>query len=151
MSKAGTVGPHAYRLLEDIFHWEPNGEVVLEHARRVCELFQHQIDRFGYLLWRIDARGSIPLGLEARRLYALWFVEHKPHAAVAAFNAGRLPAAMATLTQQAVRLMSGHSFGHHTFDGEDDATAYLHQQRVQFLAALASAAAARAAVVEKAG
>lgn len=141
MSPAGTVGPHAYRLLDDIFHWEPHGEVLPAHAGKVCEIFQYQIDRFGYVLWRIDARGSIPLGLEARRLYALWFVEHKPHAAVAAFNAGRLPAAMATLTQQAVRLMSGHSFGHHTFDSEDEATAYLHQQRAQFLAALNSAAA----------
>jgi hypothetical protein len=140
MSEAGTVGPHAYRLLDDIFHWEPHGEVLPAHARRVCEIFHHQIDRYGYLLWRIDGRGSIPLGLEARRLYALWFVEHKPHAAVAAFGADRLPATLATLTRQAVRLMSGHSFGHQSFDSEDAATAYLHQQRAQFLTALRSAA-----------
>lgn len=128
----GTIGPHSYRVEDDIFHWEPHGEVLPDHVQTVCEWFLEQLRNRGYILWRIDARGSIPLGLEARRLYTYWFAEHKPRIALAAFNASILPATMATLTKQAVRLISGHDFPMANFSREDEATAYLREHGQRF-------------------
>jgi hypothetical protein len=133
------IGPHRYRLAEDVFEWAPQGEVLAEHVQRVCEILLRQLGRYGYILWKVDARGSVPLGLEARRFYALWIIEHQPRLALAAFGTSTLPATTAVLTQQAVRIKSGREFQMRNFATQEEAGEYLSEQRRQFRSELAAA------------
>lgn len=135
------IGPHRYRVAEDVFEWAPQGEVLAEHARRVCEILASMIERYGYVLWRVDARGSVALGLEARRFYALWLIEHRPILALAAFgNSSALPATTAKLTKQAVRIKSGHEILTENFASVEEADEYLREHRQLFRTELAASA-----------
>lgn len=132
------IGPHRYRVAEDVFEWAPQGEVLAEHAQRVCEILTRMLGRYGYLLWRVDARGSLPLGLEARRFYALWLIERRPRLALAAFGiSSALPLTTATLTKQAVRVKSGHEILTDNFASLEEADEYLREHRRLFRTELA--------------
>lgn len=140
-TEEATIGPHRYRVAEDVFEWAPQGEVLAEHAQRVCEILGWMLGRYGYVLWRVDARGSVPLGLEARRFYALWLIERRPLLALAAFgSSSALPRTTATLTKQAVRIKSGHEILTDNFASVEEADEYLREHRQLFCSELAATA-----------
>jgi hypothetical protein len=135
------IGPHRYRIAGDVFEWAPEGEVLAEHAQRVCEILGRMLGLHGYVLWRVDARGSIPLGLEARRFYALWLIERRPLLALAAFgHSSALPLTTAKLTTQAVRIKSGHEILTDNFASVEEADEYLREHRQLFRDELAATA-----------
>src|SRR5262245_58150605 len=62
------IGPHHYHVEEDLFLWQPCGEVLSEHARSVVEVVLEIHKRHGYVLYLLDGRQAKPLGPDARRV-----------------------------------------------------------------------------------
>jgi hypothetical protein len=99
-----SVGPHRYRIAGDVLHWWPCGEVTAEHAQQVCQLFDAQRAAYGYVLWLVNATQSLPVGLDARRIYANWMATSHCKLVISVFNAPRPASTMATLVLRAVQL-----------------------------------------------
>lgn len=129
MGEWRAIGPHRYQLEHDVFFWIPSGEVTAEHAAVVCEILGKQHARFGYALWLVDAGRSVPLGFEARRLYAQWMRSASMRVAVAAYNTNLAAQTTATLTAHAARLLTGEPIAMESFAQESDARAFLAEFR----------------------
>jgi len=130
MSDWQSLGPHHYRLEDDILFWRPNGEVISQHAHGVCLLFDRIVERHGYALWLVDARRSVPVGHESRRVYARWFEQHKNRSLVVAAFGAPLPAqTTAGLILRGVQLTQGVQVPMELCANEAMARAYLDVQR----------------------
>ena len=128
------IGPHRYFLDQDLFRWSPSGEVHSDHARAVCELFDRQAAKYGYVLWLVNAKNSVPIGFETRRIYATHMRETHIRMAIASFGATLGARTTATLTAHAARLMTKSEIPLEDFDREDQARAFLIAQRERFKA-----------------
>lgn len=124
------LGPHHYRIEDDILHWRPDGEVLVRHAQCVCELFDRIVARHGYALWLVDARRSVALGFESRRHYARW-IEQQPRSnlVVAAFGVPVPAQTTASLILRGIQLVQGVQVDHRFFADEAAARAYLDERR----------------------
>jgi hypothetical protein len=131
VSEWQAVGPHRYRIDDDVLHWCPSGEVTAEHASQVCRLFSQQADRFGYVLWLIDAAASLPVGTEARRVYAAWMEASTRPLYVAPFRSPMPAFTMASLVMRGVQLRGGALVYSQHSDTEAQARAYLDRMRGQ--------------------
>ena len=129
MSTWQVLGPHHYRMEDDILNWRPEGEVLLWHARGVCELFDRIVARHGYVLWLVDARRSVALGFESRRLYARWIKQQpRSNLVVAAFGVPLPAQTTATLILRGI-LVQGVQIDHESLTDEATARAYLDGRR----------------------
>lgn len=125
------MGPHRYRIDEDVLFWCPSGEVTAEHASQVCKLFSQQADRFGYVLWLVDAAASVPVGNGARRVYAAWMEASTRPLYVAPFRSPVPAFTMASLVLRGVQLRGGALVYSQHSDTEEQARAYLDRMRGQ--------------------
>jgi hypothetical protein len=139
------LGPHEYRIEEDLLYWRPAVEVTAEHAAGVCALFAQIMARFGHVLWLIDAEKSIPVGPATRRVYANWMESMPGRLFVAAFRPPMLARTMAELVVRATMLVSGKEIIMAHFATEPEARDYLRTQREKYLAQEAATASPDAA------
>lgn len=139
MSDWQVLGPHHYRMEDDILYWRPDGEVLPQHAQGVCQLFDHIVARHNYVLWLVDAKRSVAVGFESRRVYARW-IEQQKHAklVVAAFGAPIPAQTTAGLILRGVQLVQGVHVDHEFCANEDVARDYLDTRRRSLRAAAAS-------------
>lgn len=133
MSDWQPIGPHRYRIEDDIVFWCPDGEVAPEHAQAVCRLFDVQRARYGYVLWLIDAARSLPVGPDVRSVYAQWFTASAGRIAVAPFRAPIAASTMAALVVRAVQLRTQITVPSQPSNTEAEARAYLASMREQIL------------------
>lgn len=131
MSGWQALGPHRYRFEGDILWWCPSGEITAEHAAQVCRLFDQQAQQYGYVLWLVDAAGSLPVGVEARRIYAAWMEAATAPLYVAPFRAPVAASTMASLVMRGVQLRRGAAVYSQQSDTEAQARAYLTTVRHQ--------------------
>lgn len=130
MSEWESLGPHQYRVEEDLLFWRPNGEVTSEHAQGVCMLFDKLVERNGYVLWLIDAARSVPVGHDARCVYAAWLAAHPQcNLCVGAFSASIAAHTTASLTVRGVWLLKGIAIPMERFSSEAESRAYLDGHR----------------------
>jgi len=129
MSDWQVLGPHHYRLEDDILNWRPAGEVLPEHVRGVCELFDGIVARHGHVLWLVDARHSVAVGPESRRLYGAWIKQQaRSNLVVAAYGVPLAARTTAMLILRGVQ-MQGIEVAHQRFDDEAAARVYLDEWR----------------------
>lgn len=130
MSDWQELGPHHYRVDGDILGWRPAGEVLPPHARGVCALFDRIVTRHGFVLWLVDARHSVAVGFESRRVYARW-IEQQPRSTliVAAFGVPPPAQTTAKLIVRGVQLAQGIHIDHGLFADEAAARAFLDERR----------------------
>lgn len=131
MSAWQVVGPHRYRFEGDILYWSPTGEVTAEHAAQVCRLFDQQARSYGYVLWLVDGAGSLPVGAEARRVYAAWMEAATCPLYIAPFRAPVAATTMASLVLRAVQLRRGAAVYSQHSETEAQARGYLATVRQQ--------------------
>jgi len=62
------IGPQQYRIEEDLFFWQPHGEVGPDHARGVVAVVLEIHKRHGRVLYLLDGRDGKPLGPDTRRI-----------------------------------------------------------------------------------
>lgn len=132
------VGPHRYRFEGDILCWTPMGEVTPEHATQVCRLFDQQAQKYGYVLWLVDAAGSLPVGVEARRIYAGWMETTSCPLYVAPYRAPVAASTMASLVMRGVQLRRGAMVYSQQSETEAQARGYLMTVRHQLRPPLAA-------------
>lgn len=130
MSDWQELGPHHYRVEDDVFCWRPDGEVLARHAQGVCVLFDRLVARHGYVLWLVDARRSVAVGFESRRLYARW-IEQQPriNLVVAAYGVPVPAQTTANMILRGVELARGIRVEHQFFADEAVARAHLDARR----------------------
>lgn len=139
MSDWQVLGPHHYRMEDDILCWRPDGEVLPQHAQGVCQLFDRIVDRHGYVLWLVDGKRSVPVGFESRRVYARWLEQQKSGTLVVAAFGAPVPAqTTAGLILRGVQLVQGNHVDHQFCASESVARAYLEMRRGSLRAAAAS-------------
>lgn len=139
MSDWQVLGPHHYQTEDDILYWRPQGEVLPQHAQGVCQLFDSIVERHGYVLWLVDAKRSVAVGFESRRVYARWIEQHKSGCLVIAAFGAPLPAqTTAGLILRGVQLVQGTQIDHEFCANEAVARVYLDTRRRTLRTAAAS-------------
>ncbi len=134
MADWSRVGPHRYVLTDDMLFWRPDGGLLAEHAKIVCNLLGGIIQHHGYALWLVDAEHSLPLGHEARQIYASWLVQGHGRVAMASFRAKRLAQTTAVLVTRGIEMLAPRSLVYQACETETEARSYLAQQRSSWIA-----------------
>lgn len=132
------VGPHRYRIDDDMLYATPFGELSVEHVGRVCTLLESILRRKGYVLYLIDARNSVPIGYESRRAYVRWFQEVRPRIITCAFGSAQEPRATAVFITNAARMLVGVETVMHSAETEAEARAFLATERERLLREIAA-------------
>lgn len=105
-----SIGPHRYRVEEDLFLWRPCGEVLPEHARSVVAVVVAIYKRHGYVLYLLDGREGRPLGAETRRIVVDALRPMRGSLAMAAFGLSGIGRISGILVFRAARLLTGLEF-----------------------------------------
>jgi len=124
-----SVGTHRYRIAGDVLHWWPCGEVTVEHALQVCQLFDAQRAAYGYVLWLVNAAQSLPVGPGTRRIYANWMATSHCKLVISVFNSPIPASTMATLVLRAVQLRTDADMQMTNVGSEAEALAILAAAR----------------------
>lgn len=128
------IGPHRYVVEDDLFFWQPCGEVLPEQAQVMNEVIASTHQRNGYLLYLVDGRQAKPLGPAARRIAVDGFRTHFGSTVLAAFGTTLLVRTAAFLVLNAARLLSRVDIPYKFLDTEVEARAFLTQYRTQLQA-----------------
>lgn len=119
------IGPHRYQLADGIFLWQPNGEVLPDHARTLVGVLLEVFQQRGCVLYLLDGRDLKPMGPEARRVLVEALQSVRGGFAMAAFNTSLRGRTTAVLVFSAARLLTGLSFPFKFTTTEAEARAFL--------------------------
>lgn len=125
------IGPHHYRVEEDLLLWQPCGEVLPEHARRVVQVALEIHQRHGYVLYLLDGSEAKPLGPAARRVVIEGLRPLSGSLALSAFGVNWIIRGSGTLLFSAARLVTGLHFPFRFAATEAEARAFLNEYRKQ--------------------
>ena len=123
------IGPHHYRIEEDLFCWQPRGEVLPDHARGVVAVVLELYKRFGYVLYLLDGRAGKPLGPEVRRIVVDGLRPLQGSLAMAAFGLSFIERTSGILVFTAARLLTGLDFPFNFVPTEAEARILLYEYR----------------------
>ena len=119
------IGPHRYQIEEDLFHWQPRGEVLSDHARVVVAVVLELYKRFGYVLYLLDGRAGKPLGPDVRRIVVDGLRPLQGSLAMAAFGLSFVERTSGILVFRAARLLTGLNFPFKFVSTEAEARIFL--------------------------
>lgn len=123
------IGPHRYQIEEDLFHWQPRGEVLPDHARGVVAIVREIYKRFGYVLYLLDGRAGKPLGPDVRRIVVDGLRPLQGSLAMAAFGLSVIERTSGILVFSAARLLTGLDFPFKFVSTEAEARIFLYLYR----------------------
>lgn len=123
------IGPHHYRVEEDLFLWQPRSVVLPEHAHSVVSAVLEIHKRYGYVLYLLDGSQAKPLGPEARRVVIDALRPLHGSLAIAAFGVNWIIRGSGTLLFSAARLVTGLHFPFRFSPTEAEARAFLNEFR----------------------
>lgn len=123
------IGPHHYQIEEDLFHWQPRGEVLSDHARGVVAVVRELYKWFGYVLYLLDGRAGKPLGPDVRRIVVDGLRPLQGSLAMAAFGLSLIERTSGILVFRAARLLTGLDFPFKFVSTEAEARVFLYAYR----------------------
>lgn len=123
------IGPHQYRIEEDLFFWQPHGEVGPDHARGVVAVVLEIHKRHGRVLYLLDGRDGKPLGPDTRRIVVDSLRPLRGSLAIASFGMGWLNRVAGLLLFRAAAVLTGFDLPFKFASTEAEARAFLSEHR----------------------
>lgn len=132
------IGSIRLRLSDDILHVYSDGKMDLETTKRLMAVYQTILDRYGYLLLRMELSQSTGMDLDARKYAVEWGKHHLDVHATAATGASLIVRMFVGLMHRATQIVGNNNTSAlHFVSSEEEAVAWLSQQRPRLIAASA--------------
>jgi hypothetical protein len=125
MSEWLHLGPHRYRVEDDVFHWQPHGAVQPDEATRLVAMVRTVGRGVRPIYAHVDLRQAAPIPPASRKVYVDAAKTFRPRGVVVITGATLPVRVVLLMLLRAAQLLSNPRYSVHFFDDPHVALSFL--------------------------